>query len=212
MVHDHPDVVSGPQSLGSIAVVFDEERLVSDAGLLLTASLAERLGVEQLVNDSVWLGHGVAGAALPGRKVMTLVHGMLAGADCIDDMNVLREPGRVCRRHYSEGSVPRWRRWPMSRPKKFPDELVRRGVRLAVESGRPVAQVARDLGMSPETLRRAVRQAEADGGLRPDLASTAEREEIKQLRREVFELRRANEILKTASAFFARELDTDRTR
>jgi len=90
MVHDHPDVVSGPQSLGSIAVVFDEERLVSDAGLLLTASLAERLGVEQLVNDSVWLGHGVAGAALPGRKVMTLVHGMLAGADCIDDMNVLR--------------------------------------------------------------------------------------------------------------------------
>jgi len=100
----------------------------------------------------------------------------------------------------------------MSRPKKFPDELVQRGVRLAMQSQRPVAQVARDLGMSPETLRRAVRQAEADGGLRPDLPSTAEREEIKQLRRENFELRRANEILKTASAFFARELDTDRTR
>ncbi len=90
MVHDQSDVVSGPSSLDCIRVVFDEERLVSDAGLLLTASLAGRLGVEQLVNDSVWLGHGVPGAALPGRKVMTLVHGMLAGADSIDDMEVTR--------------------------------------------------------------------------------------------------------------------------
>ena len=56
----------------------------------MTGSLAERLGVERLVNDSVWLGHGVPGAALPGRKVMSLVHGMLAGADSIDDINVLR--------------------------------------------------------------------------------------------------------------------------
>lgn len=61
-----------------------------------------------------------------------------------------------------------------------------------------------DLGMHPETLRKRVRQAEADEGLRPDLPSTAEREEIKQLRREVFELRRANEILKSASVFFAK--------
>ncbi len=100
---------------------------------------------------------------------------------------------------------------PHVKTEEVPVELVQRGVRLAVESQRPVAQVARDLGMSPETLRRAVRQAEADGGLRSDLPSTAEREEIKQ-RRENFELRRANEILETASAFFARELDADRTR
>ncbi len=98
----------------------------------------------------------------------------------------------------------------MSRPKKFPDELVQRGVRLALESERPIAQVARDLGMSSETLRRAVRQAEADSGARPELLSSDEREEIRRLRRENFELRRANEILKSASVYFAKELDPDR--
>ena len=90
MVHDGADVPAGPASLDSVRVAFDEQRLVSDAGLLLTATLAGRLGVEELVNESVWLGYRVPGAALPGRKVMTLVHGMLAGADSIDDMNVLR--------------------------------------------------------------------------------------------------------------------------
>ena len=100
----------------------------------------------------------------------------------------------------------------MARPKKYPDELVRRGVRLALESGRPIAAVARDLGMHPETLRKRVRQAEADEGLRPDLPTSAEREEIRKLRQEVFELRRTNEILKSASVFFAKELDEDRTR
>lgn len=69
-----------------------------------------------------------------------------------------------------------------------------------------------DLGIHYETLRRAVRQAEADGGLRPDLPTSEEREEIKRLKRENFELRRANEILKAASVFFATELDQDRTK
>jgi len=90
----------------------------------------------------------------------------------------------------------------MPRPKKYPDELVARGVRLALESGRPIAHVAADLGMHPETLRKKVRQAEADNGLRPDLPTTAEREEIRKLRGENFQLRRANEILKSASVFF----------
>jgi hypothetical protein len=90
MVHDSSDVLCGPARLDSVAVRFDEQRLVSDAGLLLAATLAERLGIEDLVNESVWLGYGTPGAALPGRKVMSLVHGMLAGADSIDDMNVLR--------------------------------------------------------------------------------------------------------------------------
>jgi transposase len=90
--------------------------------------------------------------------------------------------------------------------------LIQRGVWLAIESGRPVAHVARDIGLPSETLRKRVRQAEADGGLRPDLPTSAEREEIKQLKRENFELRRANEILKAASVFFATELDTDRSR
>ena len=90
MVQDAADVPAGLGSLDTVRVAFDEPCLVSDAGLLLTATLAGRLGIEQVVNESVWLGYGVPGAALPGRKVMSLVHGMLAGADSIDDMNVLR--------------------------------------------------------------------------------------------------------------------------
>jgi len=100
----------------------------------------------------------------------------------------------------------------MPRPQKYPKELIDRGVRLAIESGRPIAHVAADIGLPAETLRKKVRQAEADQGLRPGMPTTQEREEIKALKREVFELRRANEILKAASVFFATELDTDRTR
>ena len=100
----------------------------------------------------------------------------------------------------------------MPRPKKYPDELMDRGVRLVFESKRPIAHVAADLGVHPEALRKRVRQAEADSGQRPSILSTEEREEIRKLRREVHELRRANEILKSASVFFAKELDPDRTR
>jgi transposase len=57
-----------------------------------------------------------------------------------------------------------------------------------------------------------VRQAQADRGKRADLLTTQEREEIRKLRKENYELRRANEILKSASLFFARELDPDRTK
>jgi transposase len=100
----------------------------------------------------------------------------------------------------------------MPRPKKYPDELMDRGVRLVFESKRPIAHVAADLGVHPEALRKRVRQAEADSGQRPNILSTEEREEIRKLRREVHELRRANEILKSASVYFAKELDPDRTR
>lgn len=100
----------------------------------------------------------------------------------------------------------------MARPRKYPPELVERGARVVIESGRPVAHVARDLGLPSETLRKYVRQLEADEGLRPGLPTSAEREEIKQLKRENFELRRANEILKAASVFFATELDTNRPK
>ena len=55
MVHDRSDVPEGPASLDSVQVRFDEQRLVSNAGLLVTATLADRLGIEQLVNESVWL-------------------------------------------------------------------------------------------------------------------------------------------------------------
>ena len=83
---------------------------------------------------------------------------------------------------------------------------------MVLESGRPIAHVARDLGVPAESLRRYVRQVEANEGLRPDLPSAAERVEIRALRKEVFELRRANEILKAASVFFATEPGADRTR
>ena len=99
----------------------------------------------------------------------------------------------------------------MARPKKYPDELISRGVRLALESGRPIAQVAADLGVGAETLRRHVRQAQADEGQRPE-PTTVEREEIRKLREENYELRRANEILKAASVFFAKELDPPRSK
>ena len=100
----------------------------------------------------------------------------------------------------------------MARPRKYPQELLDRGVRLALESGRPIAHVAADLGVNSEVLRKRVRQAEADAGVRTDLLTSEEREEIRRLRKENFELRRANEILKSASVFFAKELDSDRPR
>jgi hypothetical protein len=90
MVQESPDVPAIAGRLDRIGVEFNEKRLISDAGLLLTATLADRLGVQELVNESVWLPYGTPGAALPGRKVMTLVHGMIAGADSIDDMDLLR--------------------------------------------------------------------------------------------------------------------------
>lgn len=100
----------------------------------------------------------------------------------------------------------------MARPRKYPIELLDRGVRLVFESERPIAQVARDLGVHPEALRKRVRQAEADTGKRTDLLTSSEREQLKQLRKENYELRRANEILKSASVFFAKELDPDRPK
>jgi len=70
-------------------VVFDDERVVANAGVMLPAVLADRLGIEAVVDRTVDLGER-AGAANPGRKVMTLMSAMLLGSDCIDDCDVLR--------------------------------------------------------------------------------------------------------------------------
>lgn len=75
--------------LHRVRATFDDESLVADAGLVLVATLVARLGLEGLIDSTVKLV-GRAGGALPGRKVLTLVHAMLAGADCIDDTDRLR--------------------------------------------------------------------------------------------------------------------------
>jgi transposase len=73
----------------------------------------------------------------------------------------------------------------MGRPSKYPVEVRERAVRLARESERGITPVARDLGLNPETLRKWVRQAEADDGSRQDRLSTREREKLTQLRRRI---------------------------
>jgi transposase len=101
----------------------------------------------------------------------------------------------------------------MSKSKRYPEEFKERSVALVLEhQGEHSSQwaciesIAAKSGMTPESLRRWVRQAETDRGLKSGL-STDEKQRLKELERENRELRRANEILKAASAFFARELD-----
>ena len=100
----------------------------------------------------------------------------------------------------------------MTRGSRYPVEFHERAVRLARETDRPIADIARDLGVHPKTLRLWVRQDEADAGSGANQLTTVEQEELTTLRREVKDLRRANEILKAASVFFARELDQPRPR
>ena len=102
----------------------------------------------------------------------------------------------------------------MAAPRKYPEELRERAIRMAVDLRRDPAtrtgalrRVGEQLGINPETLRNWVAQAEIDEGHRPGV-TTAEAQRIAELEREDKELRRANEILRTASAFFAAaELD-----
>jgi hypothetical protein len=75
--------------LDQVDIAFDDEHAVASAGLLLPATLAERLGVEQVADQVVDLGDR-PGAAHPGRKLLTLVHALVAGGDCIDDVELLR--------------------------------------------------------------------------------------------------------------------------
>jgi hypothetical protein len=85
VVHDDEAV-----GLDGLNVVFDDERVVSDAGIALVATLAERLGIEARARRLVRLRPGRPGRANAGRKVMALVFAMLLGADSIDDCDVLR--------------------------------------------------------------------------------------------------------------------------
>jgi transposase len=98
-------------------------------------------------------------------------------------------------------------------PGRYPDEVRERAVRMVLEhqseypsQWKAIESIAAKLGINHETLRIWVRRAETDVGLRPGL-TTDERSELRELQREVKELRRANEILKSAAAFFGAELD-----
>jgi hypothetical protein len=86
----------GPVGLDGVQVKFDDERVVSDAGLMLAATLAERLGIEELAQRLVRLRPKRPGAGSAGRKVMSLIYAMVLGADSIDDCDVLRS-GRTRR-------------------------------------------------------------------------------------------------------------------
>ena len=103
----------------------------------------------------------------------------------------------------------------MSNPRKYPPELKQRAVRLVVglqsenaslSRHGAVKQIAQRVGVHKDTLRAWCKQAEVDAGTVPGV-STAESARVKELEREVKELKRANEILLAASSFFARELD-----
>ena len=102
----------------------------------------------------------------------------------------------------------------MGRPSRFSPEVKDRAVRLVLDNQgdhasqwAAITSIASKIGCTRETLRRWVIQAERDAGKRPG-STTAEREELKKLQRENFEMRRANEILRKASAYFAQaELD-----
>jgi hypothetical protein len=85
MVHD-----DGPVGLDGVQVEFDDEHVVSEAGIALVATLAERLGLERLVERFVRLRRDRPGAQNAGRKVIALVYAMLLGADSIDDCELLR--------------------------------------------------------------------------------------------------------------------------
>jgi transposase len=102
----------------------------------------------------------------------------------------------------------------MGAPRKYPPELRERALRLwrSEQPRRPIAHLARELGVRPEVLRSWIRRDRANHGERTDLPTTAEREELQRLRRRVVELERANEILEAASAYFAQELDPTRRR
>jgi transposase len=108
----------------------------------------------------------------------------------------------------------------MAAPRKYPEEMRQRAIRFArdlvegpekMSSNAACRRVGEQLGINSDTLRNWVKQARVDAGEQPGV-TTDEHARLLELEREVRELRRANAILKSASAFFAAELDRPQTR
>ena len=117
-------------AIDRVEVCFDDPNLVANAGLLLTATLVDRLALEALIDSTVKLA-GRVGGARPGRKVLTLAHAMIAGGTHIDHADMLRAgstAGVLGHRvmapstlgtflRYAEAAfMPRWRLWGLRRP------------------------------------------------------------------------------------------------
>jgi transposase len=95
---------------------------------------------------------------------------------------------------------------PLPRPRRFfPPEYKAKVVELIRSSGKTAGQVARELDLTETAVREWVKRADLDAGRRTDGLTTAEREELRRLRREVRDLRGEREILRKAAVFFARE-------
>ncbi len=92
----------------------------------------------------------------------------------------------------------------------YPPAFRAEAIRLIRSSGKPMAQIARELEVTTETLRQWMKQADIDDGLRHDGLTTEETEEVRRLRREIKTLREEREILVKAAAFFAKETDSRR--
>ena len=137
-----------------IDIAFDDHRLVADAGLLLPATLAQHLGLQELADSCVDLG-GAPGRANAGDKLLTLVASALAGGDCIDDADALRAGGTAsvlaCTVKASStlGTFLRSFRWGHVR------QLDRVSRKLLARAGRPERDPARRRSRSTSTRRSA---------------------------------------------------------
>jgi len=154
--------------------------------------------------------------ALPQSALSELLEAFRAG----DGVDLIRDSVRIALQELIEPPRDVWRVLSfgrmilMARPSSYPRELRERAVRMVLESKadypseyEAIRSISAKLGIrSPESLRKWVRRAEIDDGQRAGKTSE-EIAEIRELKKEVAELRRANEILKSASAFFAAELD-----
>jgi len=194
-----------------------------EGGVMALAALARRVLVGATARRAAAvMTLGVLGAALfygdsvitPAISVLSAIEGVeisspgLAGLVLPLAAAILNRPGFAGRSDSTEGGF-------MPAPRKYPEELRERAKRMVAEAREQdpslslhaaVTRIGPRVGVQPDTLRTWCRQAEVDDGKRPGVTSS-DAAKIKDLEREVKELRRANEILLAASSFFARELD-----